>query len=139
MKAKRQLTARVIAVLLFVALAAGFVFAGVPCLATGPEIVSVISQNTSPIAKNLEFETFKGIAITGKLAATDPDGDEVIFEITDLPNKGSVEAQSDGSFVYTPQEAKEAPTVSLTRLSIRSATDQKQQPSPLISKSNRPM
>ncbi len=106
MKAKRQLAARVIAVLLFVALAAGFVFAGVPCLATGPEIVSVISQNTSPIAKNLELETFKGIAISGKLAATDPDGDEVIFEITDLPKKGSVEAQSDGSFVYTPQEGK---------------------------------
>ena len=106
MKGNRKTKVRLTAVFLFIALTGGFLYAGVPCLATGAEIISVISQNLSPIAKNQDYSTFKGVSITGKLDATDPDGDEVSFEIADAPRKGSVETQNDGSFVYTPKDGK---------------------------------
>ena len=106
MKAAGKTAVRLTAIILFVSMAAALVFAGVPCLAASAEIITVISQNSSPIAKNLEYGTYKGIAVTGQLAATDPDGDEVTFEITNMPRKGTVETQSDGSFVYTPKDNK---------------------------------
>ncbi len=106
MRKNKKTSARLVAVILFVALSAGLLCIGVPSLATGAEIVSVIAQNGRPIAKNLELSTFKGIAINGKMSATDPDGDTVTFEIMDMPKKGTVEAQNDGSFVYTPKDGK---------------------------------
>ena len=106
MKKAGKSSARLVAIFVFAALAAALVYVGVPSLATGAEIVTVISQNASPIANNLEYSTFKGVAVTGKMTATDPDGDEVTFEITEMPKKGTVEAQDDGSFVYTPKDKK---------------------------------
>lgn len=60
----------------------------------------------APVAQNLEIETYRGIAVGGKLEATDPDGDLSGFEITTPPVKGSVEVEADGSFVYTPIAGK---------------------------------
>lgn len=42
----------------------------------------------------------------GQLAAVDPEGDTLSFEITTQPVKGSIELNEDGSFVYTPAEGK---------------------------------
>lgn len=60
----------------------------------------------SPVAENLEISTYRGVSVNGQLKATDPDGDILSFEITTQPNKGSVELDEGGSFVYTPAEGK---------------------------------
>jgi hypothetical protein len=82
-----------------------FLWAGVPALAAG-EVTTVAAGNANPIAENLEFSTFRNIAIHGRFSATDPDGDTVTFELSDMPKKGSVDAMTDGSFVYSPGENK---------------------------------
>lgn len=60
----------------------------------------------APVAQNLEIETYRGVAVSGKLEAVDPDGDLCGFEITTPPGKGSVQVEDDGSFTYTPVEGK---------------------------------
>jgi hypothetical protein len=108
MKIMNRTSFRAALALMVVLLAAGFIWAGVPALAAdeqGP-VVSVVVQNANPIAENLNFDTFKNIAIRGHFSATDPDGDAVTFEIAGIPNKGFVQSESDGSFVYTPSENK---------------------------------
>lgn len=64
------------------------------------------ADNSSPIAENAEFETYRGVSFGGKLNALDPDGDALTFEITTTPKKGNIELNADGSFVYTPRENK---------------------------------
>jgi len=63
-------------------------------------------QAGAPIAENLEITTYRNTSVGGRLGATDPDGDIVAFEITTQPNKGTVEIEADGCFVYTPFEGK---------------------------------
>ncbi|MDR0917086.1 MAG: S-layer homology domain-containing protein [Oscillospiraceae bacterium] len=63
-------------------------------------------KNNVPIAENLEYTTFKGVALTGKFKALDPDGDTLSFEIVAAPKKGSVSPTQNGEFVYTPAEGK---------------------------------
>ncbi len=117
MNTKNKVTVRLVAALLFVALSAILLFAGIPALAASPTIVSVMAENTSPIANNLEYATYKGIEITGRMTATDPDGDAVTFELIDMPKKGTIKAESDGSFVYTPLSGKKG-TDSFTYLAV---------------------
>lgn len=91
--------------LTLVIVAGCFVWAGVPALAADNSILTA-SQNANPIAENLEFNTFRNIAIHGSLSAKDPDGDAVTFEIAEKPEKGTVQTEKDGRFVYTPLENK---------------------------------
>jgi hypothetical protein len=94
----------VIAIVLTV-MAGGLLWAGVPALAA--EIVTTaVSENTKPIAENLEYTTYRNIAVRGSFAATDPDGDPVTFEISTNPKKGAIQNGEDGSFVYTPNPGK---------------------------------
>lgn len=67
---------------------------------------SVLADNSAPIAQSFEFQTYRGVSYGGVLSAVDPDGDEVSFEITTQPTKGSVKLSDDGSFVYSPDEGK---------------------------------
>jgi len=69
-------------------------------------IPNATAEGTAPIAKNLEIRTYRGVSVGGTLAATDPDGECVVFEITTAPVKGTVELNDDGTFVYTPKEGK---------------------------------
>lgn len=64
--------------------------------------------NSAPIAENLSLTTYKGIAITSRFAATDPDGDSVTFQIVDSPARGQVTVDENDSaaFWYTPYEGK---------------------------------
>lgn len=62
--------------------------------------------NSAPIAENRKICTFKGIAVTGEFAATDIDGDPVVFEIVTAPKKGEVINNDDGTFVFTPFDGK---------------------------------
>lgn len=63
---------------------------------------SVLADNTAPIAQSFEFETYRGVSYGGMLSAVDPDGDDVTFEISTQPAKGSVTLSEDGHFVYSP-------------------------------------
>ena len=60
----------------------------------------------APEAENLEFETYRGVSMGGVLAASDPEGDAVTFELATPPVKGTVDLSPDGHFVYTPAEGK---------------------------------
>jgi len=62
--------------------------------------------NSAPVAENLELATYRGVSVGGRLSAVDPDGDAVHFELTTAPNKGKLELEENGSFVYTPEEGK---------------------------------
>lgn len=72
----------------------------------GGLIAPVSAENTAPIAENFEFETYRGVSFGGQLAAVDPDGDTLSYEITTKPVKGSIDLDDDGSFVYTPADGK---------------------------------
>lgn len=59
-----------------------------------------------PVAEDSAVETYKNIPNEGKLKASDPEGEELIFTVTRGPKRGSVEIRSDGSFTYTPKKNK---------------------------------
>ena len=61
---------------------------------------------SAPVAANLELTTYRGVSVGGQLAAYDPDGGELTFEITTDPVKGDIELSEGGSFIYTPREGK---------------------------------
>ncbi len=105
MKIRNSKSFRTALALLLTILAGAFLWAGVPALAAD-DMSAVIERNSNPIAENLELSTYRNISIHGRFSATDPDGDTVIFEISEMPKKGSVQADTDGSFIYTPGENK---------------------------------
>ena len=57
-------------------------------------------SNTDPVAEDDEFEGSVGAALTGRLSATDVDGDGLTFALIDGPRSGSVVINSDGRFRY---------------------------------------
>lgn len=56
----------------------------------------------APIARNLEYKAYRGVACTGTLQATDNEGEAVTFQIVEPPVKGTLECGAEGVFVYTP-------------------------------------
>lgn len=68
----------------------------------------VTGKNFNPIATNLDFTTYKNVAIQEELSAFDPDGDLLHVRIIKNPARGSVALAEDGSlcFTYTPYENK---------------------------------
>lgn len=84
------------------------VLAGLPAAAMALTTSSSIVSNAAPIAENLSLSTYKGIAITSRFAAVDPEGDSVSFQIVDSPARGTVTLDENDSaaFWYTPYEGK---------------------------------
>jgi len=73
------------------------------------DFVSTLSaQNLAPIAQNLSYTTYKDIAFTGELTATDPEGGAVSFRLIEKAARGAVTLAEDGSggFTYTPYSNK---------------------------------
>ena len=69
--------------------------------------LSIMPQkNEPPTADSGKLETYKNISNTGKLKATDPEGDTLTYQLVKEPKRGSVTIESDGSFTYTPMENK---------------------------------
>lgn len=63
-------------------------------------------DNAAPVAENLEYVTYKDVAINGTLQAIDPEGDMVEYKLITEPKKGTVDVSEDGEFTYTPKEDK---------------------------------
>lgn len=64
------------------------------------------TRDDPPVAENGKLETYRNIANTGTLQATDPEGLPLSFRIEAYPKRGSLELHDDGSFVYTPKKNK---------------------------------
>ncbi len=74
--------------------------------AGGPAVYSAsVSTNGCPIAENLEYTTYRNVAIKGRFSAYDPDGDALKYELVSVPAKGTVTVEGD-EFTYTPAENK---------------------------------
>ncbi len=78
----------------------------VPALALTTPTAEV--ENAAPIAEDLVLKTYKGVAISSRFAAVDPDGDLVTFQIMDSPARGQVvmDENDPAAFTYTPYEGK---------------------------------
>lgn len=79
-----------------------------PAAAMALTTSSTVQANSAPIAENLTLTTYKGIAITSRFAAVDPDGDPVTFQVVDSPARGqvTVDENDPAAFWYTPYEGK---------------------------------
>lgn len=71
-----------------------------------PTMATTITSNARPIAENIELETYRSVSVSARFKAVDPDGDEVTFELVDMPKKGTVKVEEDGTFTYTPDSGK---------------------------------
>ena len=78
----------------------------VPALALTTPTADV--ENAAPIAEDLTLKTYKGIAISSRFAAVDPEGDLVTFQVVDSPARGQVTLDENDptAFWYTPYEGK---------------------------------
>jgi hypothetical protein len=63
-------------------------------------------ENLAPVAESSSFETYKNVANTGTLKASDPEGDALTYTLVKEPKRGTVTLGSDGSFIYTPLQNK---------------------------------
>ena len=63
-------------------------------------------EDRAPIAEDLALETYKNLAIDGKLKVSDPEGTAVTYTLTRAPKRGEVTIRADGSFTYTPKKNK---------------------------------
>lgn len=62
-------------------------------------------DTTAPIAENLKFETYAGIAVSGLLKASDPEKSEITYKVIDKPAKGDLTLENN-SFSYVPYQGK---------------------------------
>ena len=63
-------------------------------------------KNEAPTCRDVKLETYKNIANSGALSASDPEGDTLTYQIVKEPKRGSVELSADGCFTYTPAQNK---------------------------------
>ena len=72
-------------------------------ISRGKIVVTVIQANRAPVANGLSLSTKEEEAVSGKVTATDVNGDSLTFAVDTQGVKGSVSMQQDGRFTYTPQ------------------------------------
>lgn len=63
-------------------------------------------EDLAPIAEDCALETYKNLAIDGKLKVSDPEGSAMTYTLTRGPKRGEVSIRPDGSFTYTPRKNK---------------------------------
>ena len=69
---------------------------------SGVAEISIIKSNTPPMAQAMTINAVTGVAVQGKLVATDQDADVLQWQVLEQPLKGSLTLNSqDSSFVYT--------------------------------------
>ena len=64
--------------------------------------VTVAPVNDSPVASAPNISTNAGVAVGGKVTASDIDGDNLTYTVTAPAGNGTVVFNSDGSYTYTP-------------------------------------
>lgn len=64
------------------------------------------AKNEPPTAQDGSLETYKNIANSGTLQASDPEGRPLTYNLVKEPKRGTVEIHQDGTFTYTPNENK---------------------------------
>lgn len=76
----------------------------------GAEVTMTISirgkEDKAPVAEDSAGETYKNLALEGKLKVQEPEGQEMTFTVTRQPKRGTVILNADGSFTYTPKKNK---------------------------------
>ena len=63
-------------------------------------------EDKAPVAENSAVETYKNLPNEGKLKATDPEGQALIYTVIRNPRRGEVTIREDGTFTYTPKKNK---------------------------------
>ena len=63
-------------------------------------------KNEAPVCRDVKLETYKNIANSGALAASDPENDTLTYQIVKQPKRGTLELSPDGTFTYTPAQNK---------------------------------
>lgn len=63
-------------------------------------------RDQAPVAQDQAMETYKNLANTAPLKATDPEGQKLTYTVTRQPKRGAVEIGEDGAFTYTPKKNK---------------------------------
>ena len=63
-------------------------------------------KNETPTAVAAELETYKNIPNDGTLQGKDPEDAALTFQLTEKPKRGTVQLNSDGTYVYTPDKNK---------------------------------
>jgi len=65
--------------------------------------IEIVNINDAPISQNTKVDTMEDHAVSSFLSASDPDNDELTYNIIRLPYKGEITlSQSDGRYTYTP-------------------------------------
>ncbi|MGB0681988.1 MAG: Ig-like domain-containing protein [Magnetovibrionaceae bacterium] len=70
--------------------------------ATETATITLTGSNDGPVAVDETVSVSEDAQATGQLDASDVDGDDLTFEVTDAPAQGSVTVNADGSYTYTP-------------------------------------
>ena len=70
------------------------------------ELSILTGKNEAPVCRDVKFETYKNIANTGVLSASDPEGDTLTYQLVKEPKRGTVDIAPDGSFTYTRAQNK---------------------------------
>ncbi len=60
--------------------------------------------NKAPVAEDASHALFQGQALSAQATAFDEDGDDLEFSLVSEPSYGSLSFESDGSFVYRPEQ-----------------------------------
>lgn len=63
-------------------------------------------QDNAPVAEDFALETYKNLPNKGQLKVTDPEGQELTYNLVRKPKRGEVTVNTDGSFEYTPKKNK---------------------------------
>ena len=99
------------------ALSGSFTFR--PVFATGAgqeevtaELYLLTEANSAPVAENLTLTTYRNVALSGRLAAVDPEGDLLTFQLVDKPARGAVTISEDGSGSFLPMKTRRERTPS---------------------------
>ena len=63
-------------------------------------------EDKAPVAQDSALETYKNLPNEGKLLASDPEEQALVYTLVRAPRRGDVELHEDGSFTYTPKKNK---------------------------------
>lgn len=99
-----------------------YIAAVLACLSLCALMLPALADSSAPVAENFEFETYRGVSFGGRLAAVDPEGDAVSFEITTQPKRAASSSATTAASSIPPSTASAAATTSAIRPSTPTAT-----------------